>query len=66
MHRIFLALLILLLAACSELTHTKNEITQNAQVYEDAFNAIELARNFNQKNNNIHQRSLHKSFFLKL
>ena len=66
MYRIFLALLILLVAACSELTRTKNEITQNAQVYEeDAFNAIELARNFNQKNNNIHQRSLAQIVFPK-
>ena len=66
MHRIFLALLILLLAACSELTHTKNEITQNAQVYEeDAFNAIELAKNFNQKNNDIHWQSIAQIVFPK-
>ena len=38
MYRIFLALLIFLLAACSQLTRTKDGLTQNAQVYaEDAF-----------------------------
>ena len=66
MYRIFLALLIFLLAACSELTRTKDELTQNAQVYaEDAFNSIELARNFNQKSNDIHRQSIAQIVFPK-
>ena len=55
MKRLLLFLNILILVGCSELTRTKDEISQNAQVYEeDAFSAIELANNFSQKNNNIH------------
>ena len=66
MYRIFLPLLVLLLAACSELTRTKDELTQNVQVYaEDAFNAIELATNFNQKNNDIHRQSIAQIVFPK-
>ena len=66
MYRIFLTLLIFLLAACSELTRTKDELTQNAQVYaDDAFNSIELARNFNQKSNDIHRQSIAQIVFPK-
>ena len=66
MKRILLLLNILILAGCSELNRTRDEITQNAQVYEeDAFNTIELAKTFNEKNNNIHQRSLAQIVFPK-
>ena len=66
MKRILLFLNILILVGCSELTRTRDEITQNAQVYEeDAFNTIELAKTFNEKNNNIHQRSLAQIVFPK-
>ena len=66
MRAFLLFLNILILAACSELTRTKDELTQNAQVYaEDAFNTIELARNFSQKSNNIHQQSLAQIVFPK-
>ena len=66
MKRIILLLNILILVGCSELTRTRDEITQNAQVYEeDAFNTIELAKTFNEKNNNIHQRSLAQIVFPK-
>ncbi len=66
MRRILSLLVLLIGASCSELTRTKDELTQNAQVYaEDAFNTIELARNFNQKNNNIHQQSLAQIVFPK-
>ena len=66
MKRILLLLNILILVGCSELTRTRDEITQNAQVYEeDAFNTIELAKTFNEKNNNIHQRSLAQIVFPK-
>ena len=66
MYRIFLALSILVLAACSELTRTKDELTQNAQVYaEDAFKTLEIAKNFNQKNNDIHKQSIAQIVFPK-
>ena len=66
MKRILLFLNILILVGCSELTRTRDEITQNAQVYEeDAFNTIELAKTFNGKNNNIHRRSLAQIVFPK-
>ena len=51
MCRILSLLVLLIGASCSELTRTKDELTQNAQVYaEDAFNTLEIAKNFNQKN----------------
>ena len=57
---------IFILTACSELTRTKDELTQNAQVYaEDAFVTIELARNFNPQNNDVHQRSVAQIVFPK-
>ena len=66
MKRILLFLNLLILVGCSELTRTKDELTQNAQVYaEDAFNAIELAKNFNQKNNDIHWQSIAQIVFPK-
>ena len=66
MRAFLLFITIFFLTACSELTRTKDELTQNAQVYEeDAFNAIELAKTFNQKNNSIHQRSLAQIVFPK-
>ena len=66
MYRIFLALLIFLLAACSQLTRTKDGLTQNAQVYaEDAFKTLEIARSFNIRNDDIHQRSVAQIIFPK-
>ena len=66
MYRVSLALLIILLASCSEITRTKNELTQNAQVYEeDAFNALETARNFVAENRDVHQRSAAQIVFPK-
>ena len=61
-----ISLNILILSACSELSHTKDELTQNAQVYaEDAFVIIELARNFNPQNDDVHQRSVAQIVFPK-
>ncbi|MDB3860186.1 hypothetical protein N9301_01790 [Paracoccaceae bacterium] len=55
-----------MVASCSELNRTKDEFTQNAQVYaEDAFNSLELAKNFSQKNKDIHQRSVAQIVFPK-
>ena len=66
MYRIFSLLVVLMVASCSELNRTKDELTQNAQVYaEDAFNTAELAKSFNQKNKDIHQRSVAQIVFPK-
>ena len=66
MYRIFSLLVVLIVASCSELNRTKDELTQNAQVYaEDAFNALEIAKNLNQKNSDIHQRSVAQITFPK-
>ena len=66
MKRLLLFLNILILVGCSELTRTRDELTQNAQVYaEDAFKTLEIARSFNIRNNNIHQRSIAQIIFPK-
>ena len=59
MYRTFFLLVGLsLVTSCSEISRTKDELTQNAQVYaNDAFETIESAKSFNQKNSEIHQRS---------
>ena len=57
---------IFILASCSELTRTKDELTQNAQVYtEDALETLEIAKKFSQKNKDIHQRSVAQIVFPK-
>ena len=57
---------IFVLASCSELTRTKDELTQNAQVYaEDAYKSIELAKSFTQINTDVHQRSVAQIVFPK-
>ena len=57
---------IFILTACSELNRTRDELTQNAQVYaEDAFNSLEQAKNFNQKNNDVHRQSIAQIVFPK-
>ena len=57
---------IFILASCSELTRTKDELTQNAQVYaEDALETLELARNFNTQNSDVNQRSVAQIVFPK-
>ena len=66
MYRIFSLLLVLIVASCSELNRTKDELTQNAQVYaEDAYNSIELAKSFTQINMDVHQRSVAQIVFPK-
>ena len=66
MYRLFLTLSIILLASCSEINRTKDELTQNAQVYEeDAFNTLETARSFNAQNRDVHQRSVAQLVFPK-
>ena len=66
MKRILLFLNILILVGCSELTRTRDEITQNAQVYEeDAFNTLETAKSFHAQNRDVHQRSVAQVVFPK-
>ena len=66
MYHVFLALLIIIVASCSEITRTKDELTQNAQVYaEDAFKTSEIARSFSLRNDDIHQRSVAQIIFPK-
>ena len=57
---------IFILTACSELNRTRDKLTQNAQVYtEDAFSTLELAKNFNRTNRDVHQRSVAQIVFPK-
>ena len=67
MNRIlFLLLSLIAVASCSELNRTKDDLTQNAQVYaEDAFRTIEYAKSFNQRNRDIHERSVAQITFPK-
>ena len=63
----FLLVGLIIVTSCSELSRTKDELTQNAQVYaDDAFKTIEYAKSFNQKTaRSMNAQSL-KLFFLKL
>ena len=66
MRALLLFLSIFILTACSELIRTRDELTQNAQVYtEDAFSTLELAKNFNRMNEDVHQRSVAQLVFPK-
>ncbi len=66
MKRILLFLNLLILVGCSEINRTRDELTQNAQVYEEnAFNTLETARSFNAQNRDVHQRSVAQIVFPK-
>ena len=66
MRAFLLFLNILILTSCSELIRTRDELTQNAQVYtEDAFITLELAKNFNRINEDVHRRSVAQIVFPK-
>ena len=67
MYRVLFSLIIMMvITSCSELNRTRDELTQNAQVYaEDAFKTLEIARSFNIRNDDIHQRSLAQIVFPK-
>ena len=66
MRAFLLFLNIFILTACSELTRTSDELTQSAQVYtEDAFSSLELAKNFNRLNEDVHRRSVAQIVFPK-
>ena len=63
---LFSSVIMMALTSCSELTRTRDELTQNAQVYaEDAFKTIDYAKSFNQKNSEIHERSVAQVVFPK-
>ena len=62
----FLLVGLIIVTSCSELNRTKDELTQNAQVYaDDAFKTIEYAKSFNQKNSEVHDRSVAQVVFPK-
>ena len=66
MHRSLFILVFLVIASCSEITRTKDELTQNAQVYaEDAFSTLQLAKDINSNNTNLHERSVAQIVFPK-
>ena len=67
MYQIFFLLVgLIIVTSCSELSRTKDELTQNAQVYaDDAFKTIEYAKSFNQKNSEVHERSAAQIVFPK-
>ena len=67
MYRVLFSLIIMMvITSCSELNRTRDELTQNAQVYaEDAFKTLEIARSFNIRIDDIHQRSLAQIVFPK-
>ena len=66
MYRKLLPFVVLLVTSCSELSESSDRLTQNAQVYaEDAFDAIEIAKNLNQINEDVHRRSVAQIVFPK-
>ncbi|GIR45888.1 MAG: hypothetical protein CM15mP54_27420 [Paracoccaceae bacterium] len=63
---LFLLVGLIVVTSCSELNRTKDDLTQNAQVYaEDAFNTLEYAKSFNHQNSDIHERSVAQIVFPK-
>ena len=66
MKAFLLFLNIFILTACSEFISIKDELTQNAQVYTaDAFSTLEVEKNFNHTNKDVHQRSVGQIVFPK-
>ena len=66
MRALLLFINIFILTACSELIRTKDELTQNAQVYtEDALSTLKLAKKFNRANEDVHRRSVAQIVFPK-
>ena len=67
MYRIlFLLVSLIFVTSCSELNRTKDDLTQNAQVYaEDAFRTLEYAKSFYHRNRDIHERSIAQIAFPK-
>ena len=64
--KLFLLVSLIVVTSCSELNRTKDELTENAQVFaDDAFKTMEYAKSFNQKNSEIHERSVAQVVFPK-
>ena len=62
----FLLVGLIIVTSCSELSRTKDELTQNAQVYaDDAFKTLEYAKSLNQKSSEVHDRSVAQVVFPK-
>ena len=63
---LFLLVSLIMVTSCSELNRTKDDLTQNAQVYaEDAFRTIEISKSFNNRSRDIHERSVAQIAFPK-
>ena len=63
---IFILAGLIMVPSCSELNRTKDDLTQNAQVYaEDAFRTIKYANSLNRRNRDIHERSVAQIAFPK-
>ena len=63
--KIFFILLVSL-SSCTSIEKTKNNLEEKAQVYaDDAFKTIEYAKSFNQKNSEVHERSVAQVVFPK-
>ena len=63
---LFLLVSLIVATSCSELNRTKDDLTQNAQVYaEDAFGTLEFAKSFNHKIRDIDERSVAQIVFPK-
>ncbi len=59
--------LFLVLASCSEIESTRNELKERAQVYsENAFNMLTIAKDLNNTNAKLHERSLAQIVFPKV
>ena len=59
-------MLITLLSSCASIEKTRDELTNRAQVYgEDALDILSIAKNLDQKNSEIHNRSIAQIVFPK-
>ena len=63
---LFILVCLVTVTSCSELNRSKDNLTQNAQVYaEDAFRTIEYSKSFNHRSRDIHERSVAQIAFPK-
>jgi len=57
-------MLFITLASCSDIERTKDALEESAQVYsEDAFNILNIAKDLNAKNAELHERSIGQIVF---
>ena len=63
---ISLCILIILLSSCASIEKTRDELTDRAQVYgKDALDILSIAKNLDQKNSEIQNRSIAQIVFQK-